>query len=213
MAGYSMVAMTAEENAKLLYRLLREFKGSDYGSISGFFEVDVRWRCPCCHRAKHEIARLDRNNNLLCPLHWHHDHFGDLVSDKLPHVRGATTDDALTLRSVQDGLARFPETLICGDCNVAEGSQAKSLVGAPKYFSFAPFEIATFVEVRPNVPHLVNEARAKAAFEAARPSMKLVSDKLRELMDVQSGKAGAQAFGHVAWRVLQQTRNAMKEAK
>lgn len=213
MRPFSIVAMEAEENAKLLYTLLREFNGYDYGSISGFFEVDTRWRCPCCHRNKREIARLDKNGNLMCALHWHHDHFSELAMDKLPVDRKHLGDDALTLRSLQDSFCRFPETLICCDCNVAEGSQAKPMVGAPKQFSFAPFEIATFVVVRPNVPHMVNQDRAKAAYASAVPSMKLMGKKLREITDPNSYRDGPEAVGHAAWRVMQHVRAQMKEAK
>ncbi len=45
--------------------------------------------------------------------------------------------------------ARFPITLICGDCNTADGA-AKKFLGLPKTWSFSPAEIGRFVTV---VPH------------------------------------------------------------
>jgi hypothetical protein len=44
------------------------------------------------------------------------------------------------------GEGRFPTTLICGDCNSADGT-AKRKLRLPRNWSFSPAEIATFVAV------------------------------------------------------------------
>lgn len=44
------------------------------------------------------------------------------------------------------GVGRFPKTLICGDCNSADGA-AKRKLGLPVDWSFTPTEIGSFVAV------------------------------------------------------------------
>lgn len=46
------------------------------------------------------------------------------------------------------GSGRFPRTLICGDCNSADGA-AKRKLGLPEHWSFSPIEIGQFVSVAP----------------------------------------------------------------
>jgi hypothetical protein len=186
-----------QDNARLLRDLEKRLGASSLGSICGFFEAGTGWRCPCCHRSKVELARLDRNRNLLCALHWHHDHFGDYASDKLPRVANATDN-------LIESFCRFPNTLICSDCNVAEPA-AKQIVNAKPYFSFAPFEIATFITVRPNAGHLVDDARVRTAYEAAKPALLLVWNRLKAVMD--SARNEDEDFQHIggpAWRVLKE---------
>lgn len=47
------------------------------------------------------------------------------------------------------GAGRFPPTLICGDCNSADGA-AKRKLGLPEDWSFSPEEIARFVAAAPH---------------------------------------------------------------
>src|SRR5690606_14508551 len=44
---------------------------------------------------------------------------------------------------------RFPTTVICGDCNSADG-RAKRQLMLPESWSFSPDELARFVSVRPH---------------------------------------------------------------
>ncbi len=188
------VVYEAEANARLLRRLAKNHNALDFGKISKFFEVGLNWRCPCCHRSKEEIARLDRNAHLLCELHRHHDHFGDEANSRLPSGPGVA--------DVLASFCRFPDVLICSDCNVAEPA-AKRIVGAPSYFTFTPYEIATFITVRNNKPHLVDDDRARQAYEAAKPAMVLIRNRLSAVL--KSAETDADDFetaGAAAWRVL-----------
>ena len=47
------------------------------------------------------------------------------------------------------GAGRFPKTLICGDCNSADGA-AKRKLGLPATWSFTPAEISAFISVSPH---------------------------------------------------------------
>jgi len=103
--------------------------------------VQIGWRCPCCNRTAQELIRwsfINGHTNRLkygdeYGMGWtlalieHHCHSGD-----------------------RDGwLPRFPVTLICGDCNSADGA-AKRKLRLPEWWSFSPIEIKQFVTC---VPH------------------------------------------------------------
>jgi hypothetical protein len=101
--------------------------------------------------------------------------------------------------------------MICGDCNVAEPA-AKAIVKAPAMFSFTPYEIAIFIDVTPNRPHVVDPVRAALAFEAAKPAMKLLADKLRAIIKVRNGDEDAwEPLAGPAWRVIKDARRNMKD--
>lgn len=204
----SQAAIHAEANARLLCMLKEEFSAKDFGSISGFCEVATTWRCPCCYRSKPEIARLDKNGNLLCSLVMHHDHFPECVGD---HIGGRAFEfEAVGV--VENSFERFSRILICQDCNVADVA-AKRIVQAPNPFSFAPHEIAGFIRVSPNAPHEVDGKRACEIYEAIKPSMQLLADRLRSIGRVvkTSGETWEHA-GAAAWRVLKNARKKRAEA-
>jgi hypothetical protein len=74
----------------------------------------------------------------MAGLHGHHDHGGDL-----------------------DGYgARFPETLICDQCNAADG-RIKRTLRLPKDFSFSPDELRLFIKSVPHGSHTVDLEAAK----------------------------------------------------
>lgn len=172
-------ADAAEKNARLLMQLRDDFRARDLGSISGFFRTRPDWMCPCCFRSKMDIARLDKNGNLLCALVDHHDHFGDCAHDQLRNIFPTWTECEARVASFR----RFPHTLVCQDCNVAEPA-AKYIVAAPEYFSFAPHEIAAFIESAPNSPHEVNPASVKDVYAALEESMRLLARRLRAMRSV-----------------------------
>lgn len=64
------------------------------------------------------------------------------------------------------GRGRFPETLICGDCNSADGA-AKRKLKLPENWSFSPQEIAQFVRGTPHAAVDIDFDIAKAVFERA----------------------------------------------
>jgi len=203
-------AFEQEKNGRLLHKLCLEFDAFGIGSINNFFSVTERWRCPSCHRSKPQFARLDKNNELLCAIHEHHDHFIDCVSR---HLRDQRELDPSIVHSWEQSLIRFYNTLICNDCNVVE-PHAKKVAGAPAQFSFAPYEIASFIIVQENRPHQLDYEKVREVYEAALPSMRIVADRLRAITLTKSKQDGTMlALGHVANRVLSDANIARKSSK
>jgi hypothetical protein len=167
MAGYS--GDIAAANEALLLELKEALGARGFGNVSKFSDTWPDWRCPGCGRTKAEFARLDKNGNLLCATVSHHDHFENCVYKVL---------DLAAFSRMNQILRRFAPALVCNDCNVAEPA-AKAAVGAPAEFSFAPYEIAYFIEVSPNRPHTLRRDRALAAYQAAVPGMALLGEMLR----------------------------------
>jgi hypothetical protein len=198
------------KNFDLLMELRREHRAEGFGSISGFFDTDPDWLCGACFRSKRQIARLDKNGNLLCAFHVHHDHFGDLAFNLLPRMPEIHWRDRLAYAVFSASFGRFQQELICGDCNAADGA-AKAKVGAATDFSFSPFEISTFIIVEPNAPHQVNAELAGRAYDAAKPLMKLYGATLREAKKCLESDDFAPAGG-AALSVLLDVRAKMKLA-
>lgn len=67
--------------------------------------------------------------------------------------------------------ARFPETVICDQCNVADG-YAKKRLALPSVFSFSPAEISLFVKAEPHRPHRVDLEKAREAARMLDPCVK-----------------------------------------
>lgn len=155
-----------------------------FGNVMGFSKVPVDWRCPVCCRSKAEMARLDKNCNLLCAIPSHHDHFADEAYDRL---KSAGDENWQMRTAFAESFSRFPPTLVCNDCNIAD-VQAKSSVGAPSYFSFAPHEIACFIEVKPNQPHQLKPAAAQEMYESLKPTMRILARRLIQLKEDLSGE-------------------------
>lgn len=139
--------------------------------------ADVRrdWHCEACQRRKPEIARLSDNGVLLCQLEWHHDHLRDHAKRALrPLIDNEDrTPEALALRRgvdvCKDLTMRFFTTLICNDCNAAEGQAKNRLNGLiPSHFSFSPGEIARFIRVAPNRMHTIDEDAAREVWSEVR---------------------------------------------
>lgn len=208
--SYSITSDFGEKNARLLLALLKKHNCEDFGAISGFFETDEFWCCPCCHRQKSEIARRDKNGNLFCQFVWHHDHMGDL-SDRFPfHREGLTWQEARPLDSVRNNFKRFDDILICGDCNVIDGN-AKRAIGAPSAFSFTPYEISTFIIVRENQGHALDKDKAAEAYRHASPSLEVYRATLRDLPKHERDPSSFEQIGGAAWRVLKQANDRRKK--
>nr|WP_255457181.1 hypothetical protein [Polaromonas sp. E19S] len=80
----------------------------------------------------------------MAPLHKHHDHSVEFLSSGQP---------------------RFSQTIICDQCNAADGA-AKRKLKLPKNFSFSPIEIAAFVVAAPHNKHTINYEMAYAIYLA-----------------------------------------------
>ncbi len=103
------------------------------------------WSCPGCGRGKPALLRRNGRGQPFLALARHHDHSGD---GRPPPKR----------------MARFPMTVVCGDCNVAEAAAKARLVRegvVPGWFSFAPSEIGLFIGVGEGRPHRMDHAAAE----------------------------------------------------
>lgn len=90
------------------------------------------WRCPSCRRTAQELVRWTEIRGPSWRARYG-DEFG----------MGFTV--TLT-RHHCHGRGRFAQTLICGDCNSADGA-VKRKHKLPKAWSFSPDEIGRFVQV------------------------------------------------------------------
>jgi hypothetical protein len=131
-------------------------------------EVGPDWQCPVCHRTKFQTLRWTTRfpnsaspfQGWVAPLHKHHDHSVEFFSN---------------------GQSRFPRTIICDQCNGADG-HAKKKLKLPKSFSFSPKEISVFVIGVPHDKHIINYEMAQAIYSdlllagEIKPVVKLVSD-------------------------------------
>lgn len=138
-----------------------------------------RWECPCCGRQKAEIARVSGDGVLLCKLVWHHDHIDVLVKAMLrraddpnvPDEKRAARQLARTL--VFPLLERFTATLVCEDCNNADGDMKAVLGGdVDRAFSFSPNEIRSFIRVRANERHELDPEAGKLAWREVEPAFR-----------------------------------------
>jgi len=206
------------KNCLLMMELFQKLNAYDTGNVRRFCEVTTAWRCPCCHRSKSEIARLDKNGNLLCAIAEHHDHFNDMASDQIRKAMRAAgeieTEDYMALNYVEGSFQRFSPTLVCEDCNVAE-PEGKRLVCAKSSFTFAPWEIMQFVEVVPNHPHTVNYERCKAVYEAAITTVTVMASHLRGVIAGINSRNGTGfvSIGDAAVRALNAARVAKMKAE
>lgn len=103
--------------------------------------VGSDWRCPICARSRIELLCLNRKGVWHCRhLSLHHDH------------------------GCEAGFAeRFARSVICGDCNLADGL-AKRRLKLPAAFSFAPDEIARFIKPSPHAAHELDLTTAAAIY-------------------------------------------------
>ena len=115
-----------------------------------WIEVGDLWICPSCKRNKFEILHWTRRfpgkpntfMDWVATLHRHHD-----------HSQGYTSTN----------MGRFPHTLICGQCNSADGAVKRKLK-LPKNFSFSPEEISSFVKATPHGKHKIDYKIAAVIF-------------------------------------------------
>ncbi|WP_291878967.1 hypothetical protein [Caulobacter sp.] len=117
------------------------------------------WTCPGCGRTPFEIlrwaVRFPRTPNAfedwVGGYHTHHDH---------------GVDDVRFGRATGPAVARFPETVMCEQCNSADGA-AKRKLGLRRDFSFAPWEIRRFVTAMPHSAHTIDYEMAEALYRQA----------------------------------------------
>lgn len=104
--------------------------------------TDEAWICPACGRSKFQIMKWTlrfpnspkKFMDWVAALHRHHDH---------------------SLGFLEKGQPRFSETIICGQCNSADGA-AKRKLHLPPNFSFSPQEIRAFIQATPHDRHIID---------------------------------------------------------
>jgi hypothetical protein len=154
------------------------------------------------------MARLDKNGGVLCAIHNHHDHFEDFADER---IKQAASPDWTVRNAISASLARFSATMICNDCNVAE-PYAKNIADAPENFSFAPYEIASFIHVEQSKAHKIDEGRVITIYESARPTMRLLHMRLNAILRASlSGTDEMEPLARPAFRVMERLREQMKE--
>lgn len=155
--------------------LLDHFKTDKLSLNAGWASTWTGWICPCCSKGKLEIARLTKQGVVLCELELHHDHLREAI-DHIFRECGAKeleSDNRHALAPARNAVhllvERFEPTLICSDCNTAEGRMKAELGNMlPRDFSFSPIEIAKFVQAQPNSHPDINAATGRQIWEAVR---------------------------------------------
>jgi hypothetical protein len=134
-----------------------EFRSFDGAQCSRLWRrCGSDWRCPACGRSKFEIIRWTRRAarpperpiaffGWWAGLYVHHDHSADIGGFYRPLS------------------ARFEETVICDQCNAADGL-VKRILKLPSSFSFSAAEIKQFVTPTPHASHQIDVDRAYRLF-------------------------------------------------
>lgn len=120
-------------------------------------EVGEKFVCPSCGRTKFQLLRWtmrfpnkpEKFMGWKAVLHRHHCHSAGRYA----------------------AYVRFPTTVICDQCNSADGA-AKKKLGLPSNFSFAPYEIAQFVKSKPHGKHEIDYQSAAQIYAGLQSSNK-----------------------------------------
>ncbi len=137
----------------------------------------IFWTCPGCNRGKAQLFRVNQAGILLARLDVHHDHLEDYIKDQLrqrfgqewPQKIPSDTHHIETLGSTL--VRRFAATIVCIDCNAADGAAKNQIAGIHPHFSFRPAEIAAFSSITPNQSHKVDAAKAERIWQNVQPEL------------------------------------------
>lgn len=163
------------------------------------------WSCPACDRSKVELLRVTDKGVLVAKLERHHDHLSEYIKSEMDRRFG--TGWSLRLTWVDQGhvcgslnalARRFDDTLICTDCNAADGAvkgQLKGIVDSD--FSFRPSEIRLFVEPIPGKTHSINVERAKEIWVADAPDFAKRKELIAVVLD-EAARGGLLKQGRAA---------------
>ncbi len=130
------------------YEVYQSHDGLHYRQL--WNSIGDEWVCLGCGRSKFQIMKWTRRfpntpNSFMgwvAALHKHHDH---------------------SIGLFESGQTRFPETLVCGQCNSADGTVKRKLK-LPSNFSFSPQEMRTFIRATPHGKHEINYDLALTIF-------------------------------------------------
>jgi len=128
-----------------LYKdLAVKFGDKQLASNSQYTVMESGWQhCRVCERDAVDLAVLNKNDEILCSSHFHHDHMADYFRNLFDSYAycvcwGSWINDAGA------ALSQFRPMEICSFCNEAEGA-AKRKVGADKWFTFTPDELKDII--------------------------------------------------------------------
>ena len=161
--------MAPKRNTDLRTPTLAEYQAFDGAHCRNLYQgLAPDWACPACGRTRFQILRWTlrfpntpgRFEGWAAGLHRHHDH--------------ANNDYRYGASSVPAQI-RFADTVICEQCNSADGA-AKRKLGLPAAFSFAPDEIGQFVRATPHGFHEVDYDRARAIYDVLRATWEPLAD-------------------------------------
>ncbi|WP_170481395.1 hypothetical protein [Ruegeria arenilitoris] len=149
--------------------LLAKFGAHKLNLNRGWASTWTEWSCPCCKRHKRQIVRLAPGRVLLCHLELHHDHLDDLVKKLFKEILSRCDEPEFRVqisraeRTLRPLVERFECTLICAECNLADGRVKRELRDEIEpHFTFTPSEISDFIRVSDNRVHEVDFERARA---------------------------------------------------
>lgn len=176
-AGHVLARVRDGRWSQMTRDLLAHFRTDRLELNEAWADTWQQWECPCCLRGKPEIARLSSDNVLLCKIDLHHDHLTDFAKALFRAKIAADLPDGIRLMRMRARAAaypliqRFTETLICEDCNHADGDMKAALGAAVvPHFSFSPGEIARFIKPKPNVPHEIDIEVGRQIWDRVRPA-------------------------------------------
>jgi len=216
---------------ELAVRLALELGATDarVGTLSNWHKTSDNWRCPCCSRKKSDIVRLDKLGSIYGPIVEHHDHiigvgptFVRPIADLKDREAWAAYSEKLgEYKDRLDGLIRFPNTWICGDCNNADAA-AKATVNGPQWFSFSPFEIRQFVVPRRRQANDIRSDVVRTVYEPALCQVEMLRERRVRIIDAfnvsmqpedqrQEQRSDPVHVGQVAWNILKEVNKARKE--
>lgn len=165
------------EQSKNMQELAAAFSAKGLHLNRWWVLTPMDWRCSGCGRVKKDIVRLNKHGFLTCHLHDRHDHIDNILEKEfelLLKSQGKIIADEVSEKFIKRaayGLAAFDKTIICSDCNKAEGV-AKALASTNEDFTFSPSEISKFVIPKDNHEHGISTeiaseiwANGKAIFE------------------------------------------------
>lgn len=153
--------------SELQQKLIERF-GHDLLAANSLCTVlEMNWGgCPVCMRKAEDLAVLNKNGEILCCAHYHHDHAEDYLRSMFDGYSfcgcwGEWINDAGAT------VSRFRRQKICSFCNEAEG-RAKKAIQASKWFTFSVAELQRIVGVSGHGPVEVNEGIADEILDCNR---------------------------------------------
>lgn len=145
----------------LTRRLIKKFASDGVDMTDLWIRTPQFWTCPGCGREKEQIVRLNAKNQLMCRLVEHHDHMKDLLLERFRNISASLKivvadekAERFAKRSVSM-VSSYDNTVICEDCNAADG-KAKKIVPTHIKYSYSSNEIRQFIYPRANQPHEIN---------------------------------------------------------